>query len=630
MVHPLQACVVLLSLAAESDSLPLTLPMDRRPAWVHRDGIVMAGSWEPLLFRVRRDGSPGYEPTPEQRKAYEYEHSPQMIDTLKALGVNFVMMHCYKAFGLNAERESMTDAVKFAKLCHDAGLRVGVYNFSGTLGWELFYREIPEAKDWVVRDAKGEPVTYGKAGYRYYVNRGHPGVQAYLHKLVAFAVKDVRADLLHFDNYHVGPGSEPDSARRFREYLRKTFSPKQRERMGIVDLASVRPPLKAPMSDPLRRAWFDFSCQSQADSYYDLCRYARSLREDILVECNPQGVQSHIHSPVDHGRLLQGGEAFWDEGVRPGYKQGALKTRIRTYKVARRMGNMAFTYATNPLEMAEAMAFNLDCLGCICWFEYGKMSVYPGETDPLSRSVAPFIRFFHARRDLLGDAVVVADVAVLRNFSSMAFGDATSAGLPSSVEQALITNRVPFQIIYDHQLGEAKAYRVLILPGCAAMSDQQIRQVVRYVGSGGRLLIVGNAATHDEWMFPRGHAGLAELAGKPGVVQTSDATAVVDALSKALDGEMSVRVDGPEGLCMELTEQARRRLVHLVNYRPENPAKNVRVRLHVPDGRHVKEVSLWNPRRDEAVGVAFEVQGQTATFLVPSVDVYEVAVVSFR
>ena len=74
----------------------LTLPLDQRPAWVAQDGIVMAGSWEPLMFRVRRDGGSGYEPTPEQRAAYEREHSPEMVAQLKSLGVNFVMMHCYK------------------------------------------------------------------------------------------------------------------------------------------------------------------------------------------------------------------------------------------------------------------------------------------------------------------------------------------------------------------------------------------------------------------------------------------------------------------------------------------------------------------------------------------------------
>jgi len=93
------------------------------PDWLQRDGIVMAGSWEPLLFRVRRDGSDGYTPTAEQRAAYLREHSPEMVARLKHRGVNFVMMHCYKGAGLKAERESMADAVEFARLCHQNGLR---------------------------------------------------------------------------------------------------------------------------------------------------------------------------------------------------------------------------------------------------------------------------------------------------------------------------------------------------------------------------------------------------------------------------------------------------------------------------------------------------------------------------
>jgi len=189
---------------------PLTLPEAKRPQWLAREGIVMAGSWEPLLFRVRRDGAPGYEPTPEQIAAYEREHSPEMIAALKAMGVNFVMMHGYKGAGLRAEARSMEDAVRFARLCREAGLRVGVYNFSGAFLWELFFREVPQARDWVVLDARGAPVTYGGAEYRYYWNRNHPDAQAFYRQLVRFAVEEMHADLIHFDNYAVlAPGPMP-------------------------------------------------------------------------------------------------------------------------------------------------------------------------------------------------------------------------------------------------------------------------------------------------------------------------------------------------------------------------------------------------------------------------------------
>jgi hypothetical protein len=30
-------------------------------------------------------------------------------------------------------------------------------------------------------------------------------------------------------------------------------------------------------------------------------------------------------------------------------------------------------YTRTPLEAGEAMTFNFDCLGCVSWFQYGKI-----------------------------------------------------------------------------------------------------------------------------------------------------------------------------------------------------------------------------------------------------------------
>jgi hypothetical protein len=607
----------------------LTLPTDQRPDWLRRDGIVMAGSWEPLPFRVRRDGSDGYIPTPEQRAAYEREHSPEMVARLKALGVNFVMAHSYKAFGLDAERESMADAVRFAKLCHDAGLRVGVYNNSGTLGWELLFKERPQAKDWVVLDRDSKPMTYGRATYRYWWDRNHPDAQAFHRNLVRFAVNEIHADLLHFDNYSVGPGSEPNSVQRFRRYLRDTFSDEQRKQMGITNLDAVGAVLSGTRSDPLRRAWLDFSCQSLADSYYGMSRYARSLRKDVLVECNPGGVRESISPPIDHGRLLEGGEAFWDESRSIGYQDGKLRTRIPTYKMARRMNNIAFTYCTTPLEMAEAMAFNLDCLGCICWFEYGKITPTPDAKTAALADYASFVRFFHKRRDLLRDASVVADVAVLRSFPSQVLADPKHAQLTARVEQTLIEKRFPFQIIFDHHLDDLKRYRVLVLAGCVALSDRQIDKIKQYVKSGGRLCIIGPAATNDEWMNPRQKPALSDVESE-NVVQVSEKGDCAEAIARACDNRLSLAVAAPAGLCAELTEQSGRRLVHLVNYRADGPVENVEVAVRAPAGRSVRSVTLAGPQRETDADMAFREQAGVVTFTVPSVGVYEIAEIALK
>jgi len=619
--------LLLLFLACPVHAESLTLSPGRCPEWVQRDGIVMAGSWEPLLFRVRRDGHDGYTPTAEQRVAYLREHSPEMIDQLKDLGVNFVMMHCYKGAGLAAEHESMLDAARFSKLCHEAGLRVGVYNYSGAFLWEMLFKEMPQAKDWVLLDDSGRPRTYGSATYRYYWNRNHPDAQAFYRQVVSFAVNEIGADLLHFDNYIAGPGRDTNSVQRFRQYLRDTFTTAQLKQMGIADLDNVQPPMTELPGSLLGRAWLAFCCQSLVDSYHDISRYARMLRHDVLVECNPGGPGDRIRPPVDHGRLLQGGEAFWDEGRQPGYHNGQLYTRIRTYKIARRMDNMAFTYTTTPLEMAESMAFNLDCLGCICWFEYGSIVASPGSKDPVSAKLAPFIKFFHRRRDLLRNAKVVADVAVLRSFPSQVLGDLKHANLTYQVEQALIDNHICFQIVYDHHLDDLQRYRLLVLAGCVAISNEQVKQIERYVQAGGKVCVVGQTGTHNEWMAPRTKPVFDNLPESQ-VIRIAKDDDIIDAVRQVFDNELSLSVPARPGICSELTEQGGRCLLHLVNYRANDAIEDIVVAIRLPAACQVKSVMLVSPERQDDINLPFEVRGRLVKFTVPEVQRYEIAVLT--
>ena len=620
----------------------VTLPLSQRPEWLRRDGIVMAGSWEPLLFRVRRDGGSGYQPSPQQIEDYHREQSPEMIAQLKKLGVNFVMMHCYKGGGLETERESMADAVVFARRCHEAGLKVGVYDYSGAFIWELFFKEKPKAEDWVLHNADGSPITYGRANYRYYFNRNHPDAQVFYHQLVRFAIEDVHTDLIHFDNYHFGPSHDANSIQRFRQYLQTTFSPAQLKDNGI-DSASVQPPTKGP-KDLLGRAWADFCCQSLADAYGEMGHYARTLRPDILMECNPAGVRSTITPPVDHGRLLRGGEALWDESAKPAYANGKLTGRLRTYKVARRMNNSMFAYVTSPLEAAESLAFNLDCLGAICWFEYGKIVARPGQTEPMSEAILPYVRFFNRHRDLLAEARVVSDVAVIRSFPSMVFGDKTSAALPGQVEDALALHRRPFQILYEPQLDLLSEYQVAVLAGCAAMGDQQIEQIRRYVKGGGHLCVIGPLATHDQWMLPRSKPALEDLPADK-VVRCETNGNWLSAIDQARGGPAPVSIhaktlssdkakvtlpfplpDAP-GLCCELTEQPARRLLHLINYRNDGPINDVAVTTQLGAGKHAKTVRLFVPDQEAEQKLSFEAKPGSVQFTIPQIGIYALVAV---
>lgn len=637
--------VALLSLvcAGGRGQVPLTLSESQRPKWLADEGLVMAGSWEPLPFRVRRDGGQGFTPSAEQVAAYQREHSPEMLAQLKSLGVNFIMMHCYKGGGLELERESMADATRFAKRCRDARLHVGVYAYSGAFIWEPLLKEIPTVRDWFLLDERGQPINYYEASYRYYWNRNHPEAIDIYKGIIRFAVQDIQADLIHLDNYILGPGYDLCSQQRFRDYLSQRFSGEQLGQMDVRDVSRVTPPKSDHPNALLRRVWQDFCSESLADSYAEMCRYARTLRKDVLMECNPGGLRGRTAPPVDHGRLLMGGEAFWCEGFMRPMQKGRLDTNISSYKFSRRMNNMMFRYTRSPLEMAEAMAFNLDCLGCLCWFEYGQITDYPGSYGkPLTPDREPFVRFYRNRRELFRNTNVVADVAVLRSFPSQVFGPAERGNTAARVDNELTAKRLCFQPICDAHLAELSRYRVLVLADCPAMSDAQVKQVREFVSAGGRLCVIDPLATHDEWMLPRKNPALDDLPADR-VIRVAGPREVPAAIEQMLQQTQSLKVwaknaptgsdstsaeDGLFGLCTELTARDKRQFVHLVNYRETAPMEDLVVRLRVAAPRRVRSVGLASPETDADAEVRFTQEGEFVTFGVPKVGIYTVAVVA--
>jgi hypothetical protein len=189
----------------------------------------MAGvDWESLLTRLRAgsyDFSQAFMSYDEKMAIWNREHSEKLARRLKEMGFNFVMIPLYKGGGLKAERASMDDARTFTQICHRLGIRVGCYSSSGTILYETMLAEHPEAKDWLTFDRSGKSVTWGPLYYRYWANRSHPGFRALLREVVHFAVAGAKVDLLHFDNYVMGPSYEPYSVNEFRAYLKRKYSP---------------------------------------------------------------------------------------------------------------------------------------------------------------------------------------------------------------------------------------------------------------------------------------------------------------------------------------------------------------------------------------------------------------------
>jgi len=81
--------------------------------------------------------------------------------------------------------------------------------------------------------------------------------------------------------------------------------------------------------------------------------------------------------------------------------------------------------------------------------------------------------------------------------------------------QALVEARIPFEMVHDRLLDQSQvgAFKTLILPNIAALSDGQCAQIRAFVERGGSLIATYETSLYDEWGVKRKDFGLGELLG---------------------------------------------------------------------------------------------------------------------
>lgn len=653
------------------------IPHQKMPAWLKEEGLVMAGvDWESLLprLRFRNFDLPGQPPIGYNRKVavWRAEHSEAVARRLKQMGFNFLMIPLYKGGSLEAERTSMEDAKQFTKICHSLGLRVGCYAFSGTILYESMLAETPAASEWFTQNHSGQDVPYGSLYFRRYANRNHPGMRAFLRNIVHFAVVEAQVDLIHFDNYVVGPSYEPYSVADFRKYLESRYSPEQRkQRFGFAPMDYVIPP-PAPRQtdeyngDPLYQDFVDYRCKVMADTYRELAEYARSLNPEIMMELNPGGYRGELVTSLgigalDHTRTLQWGGAFWDEGSPSHLENGLLLSRFRSQMMGRYFENMVFDYTAEPVAIAESMANNLQCLGCPAWVNGSEILPYlpyhgAHPTDQFDPMVTASIRFFHDHQQYFRDTEPVADIGVLNTYINTAYGPAITHKRWTAATQALYQAKMPFTLVPDSAPGDLSRFRVLLLPDLNLVSDSLIDLLHSYVRQGGGLVMTGQSTQFDEHGHIRSRAGLADLFPEPlgrqplrshgqrsraaylpqiqipenfriGMLPENQAD-LLDAIRWAAGGPLQIAVEAPTTVTMSLYRQPTgRHILHLVNYDVEHPARNIGVTLDLQHAKPTSSIQLLSPEHAGAKTLAVEQQGQAIHFVVPQLKTYEMLVI---
>ena len=654
----------------------------KKPEWI-KGPIVMKGSnQEPLIFQLRRGGI-----SLKVEENYLKSHTAENVQQIKDFGGTFFMSHVFKGFGIEAEREEIELAKKLSPILHKNGLKMGTY-VGSSIGYETFLLEKPEAEEWLVPNYLGQPVTYGDQYYRRRPYFGHPGYKSYIKQVVDIAINEIGSDLIHFDN----PANQavpavfhhPMAIQDFREFLKNKYTPEKLiERIGFSDVSRIVPPAFAnpgsfqSFDDPITQEWIDFRCQKLADHYKEMAAYIRSMNPEVAVEINPHGITGGNRaweSSVDFQRLLPHVDFFWCEDGNPASvnEEGILVSNIRSYKIGQTFNNKVFNAIGNsPVMAAELLAYNASLTS-------------PGE------SVKNFVTFYNKNFEHYANTKNIADVAILRSFPSMAYNNYSTHQSTILFEQVLIQCKIPFDIIYDDHLKNLSKYSVLILANQESLRDDQLELIREFVRQGGGLVATENSSLYDDWRRERESFGLKDLFGidRPSSIKSiriQDGGAMesieeyelrqagntiknkfgkgkvayipliepsknrppttpmrnsywkmplnysemVNAIAWAAGDELSVYVNSPLTVTMELTEQEGKMMLHLINYNLEKEklVKNISVSLKIPEGKQIRELLLLSPDKEGSEFLNYTIKDGRAVFIVPSLEVYDLVVV---
>jgi hypothetical protein len=655
----------------------------KKPEWLKTPIVFTGSNQEPLIFKVR---SGAVSVNVEER--YLRSHSLQYVQEIKDFGGTFSMTHAMKAFGIEAEKTEIDLAKKYADLLHENSIKLGTY-IGSSIAYETFLIEVPEAEEWLVPDYLGQPVCYADQYFRKRPYFPHKGYRDYIKKVIKVAIKKVGSDLIHFDN----PANQaipavfhhPMAIKEFRAFLTKKYNAEMlRKRIGFSDVSRIVPPAyPSPDSfqsfdDPVTQEWIDFRCQKLANHYKEMSEYIKGLNPEVAVEINPHGVTGvnrAWESSVDFPRLLAHTDIFVceDNNTASVTESEILVSNIRSYKIGRTCNNIVFNGVDSALGAAESMAFN------------------PYSLHTSNKSLKNYATFYRNNFEHYADRKVVADVAILRSFPSMAFSNYNTHQSTILFEQSLIQGKIPFDIIFDDNLKDLSKYAVLVLANQECLRDDQLELIRNYVRKGGGLVATENSSVYDEWRRRRDGFGLKDLFnlnappavttmrlqegakelieeeevhetastkknqyGKGNVVYIPwiepslkrghteqmknkfwklpvNYLEILNGIKWAMGRNPSVEIEAPPTVVMELTEQENKGkiILHLVNFnvKKQKIVRNIRVSLKIPKGKQVQEVLRLSPEREGKESLPYTTKSDLLIFTLPFLQVYDVMVI---
>ena len=644
---------------------------------------VLWPSHEPLQFMRRRGGIPL-----DYAEYYEKYHQPENVKRwARLLGKGGMeRLHFYKGMGLKMEREEIERTIEVARIMHAEGMVVSVY-IGGTMHTDWFFKEVPEAKSWACVAADGGPITYmGYQLWRHFPCLNNPDFRKYYFKVIDVAIDEVHADEIFFDNQILR--GEPRSCRckvcleLFPKYVESKYTPEQRtERFGHPDVSGIRPPDWSEswpagsirtIIDPVIQEWIDFRCHNVYDFYLAMREHIVRKKPAVAVGMNIKGLHPHnlaFDNGIDHGRWQVPGFNCCDSGLHAGMgPRGNMLAEYRAYKI------------THTTALTQSGQGGIDDVLCLVMNKqldvpgFGRRPQIGRELNVFGK-LGGFLR--EQEEELYGARPIVADVAVLRSFPSMAYNCMNYIHGPLICEQGLWEHHIPFQIVFDQNMAHLTHYKVILLANQDALSNENLERLKHFVENGGGIVATESTGKLDDWRRKRVKNALTEIFGlnvgpKPHRVSFGKGRAayipkltpavayennpfrhpyathndclppknwkeVEDALRWAAGGAFTFEVAAPKGIAAEFRQgpTPHDRVVHLVNLSGKPIRKPIKVRF-TAEGKEAKEgkegkegnwnLELRSPDKLPAKAPKLSRKKDAWEFSLPGVEVYTACV----
>lgn len=476
------------------------------PAWM-RDGVLMVGNWEPLMFR-RRAGTARL----QEVTIYREEHAAKTIERLADLGVNLIVTHFHKGFGTPLEQDEMETTRRLIQDAHRLHMQVGVYVRFDAVVSETYFVHTPQALNWVQRNARGETPTYDGQDFR---PRMCPNQEPYVDTVVALvdlAVGDFGADLMHFDGFGWGT-DEPchcEACRvQFQEFLAQQYPQEEdREaRFGHRYLDRIKLPSKPlegwpiAVRDPVQQEWLRFRCKTMERVQARLVDTARQYGDHVAIALNTH-IPTYFNGAIETGtslyRLSVYNDAAWTEGKNNPRMDddGRIISRVREYKFAEASENVAFVQLGGSSSedfrrmFAEVLAFNGGHAASL-----GSPLV---DSSPFIAEIQRWTAFYRRYHALVYSATTsAAEVAVLRHEPTLTWNSGKPYLSVHLFEQLLLEHHIPYRTIFSRHLSQLGLVKTVILADVECLSEQEAEQIQSFVAEGGSLVVTGQTGLYD-------------------------------------------------------------------------------------------------------------------------------------